>query len=127
MHPPRQLRASYPPGSLPPPNALDEITTQILAVSRSSSTAASSSTSTSWTHSWAATRARLFVFAREESMSAIGGHKRDKSESLSIIPMPAPSRPTLGVLGGATMSRQQHSMDSLYGDEESQGFSETLR
>ncbi|CAD6571711.1 MAG: hypothetical protein TREMPRED_000356 [Tremellales sp. Tagirdzhanova-0007] len=127
MHPPHQLRTSYPPGSLPPPNALDEITTQILAMSRPSPSAASSSTSTAWKHSWESTRARLFGIARAESMSAIGGHKRDKSESLTIIPIPASMQPKLSVLGGASMNRQQHSMDSLYGEENSQGFSETLR
>ena len=64
-------------------------------------------------------------------MSSIGGHKRDKSESLSIIPIPPPVAPPLRskitVLGGSQMSRQQHSMDSLYGDDEPKGFSETLR
>ena len=60
-------------------------------------------------------------------MSAIGGHKRDKSESLPIAPILMPVRPKLTVLGSMTMSRQQHSMDSLYGDEEPKGFSEALR
>ena len=60
-------------------------------------------------------------------MSAIGGHKREKSDSLPIIPIQAPVRPKLSVLGGAKMNRQQHSMDSLFGEEEPQTFSEALR
>ena len=38
-----------------------------------------------------------------------------------------PVRPKLRVLGGAKMSRQQHSMDSLYGDQEVGTMSEALR
>ena len=40
---------------------------------------------------------------------------------------PRPIRPKLRVLGGAKMSRQQHSMDSLYGDAEVGTMSEALR
>ena len=115
MHPPRSVSTAYPPGTLPPPHALDEITTQLVAAP--------------WRHSWKATRQRLFDVARKESMSAVGGHKRDKSESMVIAPMmmPPPARPKLSMSGSTTMSRQQHSMDLLFADEEPKGFGETLR
>lgn len=83
-----------------------------------------------WRHSWDATRRRLFDIARMESRKAVGGHRRDKSDS--IVPVltdkraGGPTRPSLIVLGGQGMSRQQHSMDSLLGDEE-QSISEAVR
>jgi len=121
MHPPRPLRTSYPPGSLPPASALDEITTQLLA------STTSASISSSWKHSSKSTRSRLFTIARKESMSAVGGHKREISESMSIVPISKPVRPKLTVLGSSNMKRQQHGMDSLYADDEPESFSETLR
>lgn len=59
----------------------------------------------------------------------MGGHQRDESEALVPIPIPLQrrlQRPRLAVLGGQGMSRQQHSMDSLYGEEE-QSISEAVR
>jgi hypothetical protein len=157
--------AAYPPGTLPPADALDHLTTQILyRVSRKTSLTSLSSTSSSssdetvtsdlsfsqdndndadadaddadtdtdtgsWRHSWSATRRRLFDIARLESREAVGGHQRDESEALVPIPIPLQrrlQRPKLAVLGGQGMSRQQHSMDSLYGEEE-QSISEAVR
>ncbi|WVF66143.1 hypothetical protein IAT40_000883 [Kwoniella sp. CBS 6097] len=157
-HPPRALRNAYPPGTLPPSGALDEITTQLIAhearksppistTHRSEYLSSSSSGSdftpiapiTSWRHSWASTRQKLFNLARKESMESTGGHRRKESDSMipSIsqiqVQEPAedakmkPTRPRLAVLGGQKMNRQQHSMDSLYGDEQPQTFSEALR
>ncbi|WWC66665.1 uncharacterized protein I206_100569 [Kwoniella pini CBS 10737] len=109
-HPPRALRTAYPPGTLPPPNAIDEITTHLIntetrkspsidsngftfSISALGSPSSSNSdgtpkcivtTSTGWRHSWDATRQRIFDLARKESMEAIGGHRRKISDS--IIP-----------------------------------------
>ncbi|OCF36175.1 hypothetical protein I316_02047 [Kwoniella heveanensis BCC8398] len=158
-HPPRALRTAYPPGTLPPPGALDEITTQLIShethkspplstMYRSEYMSSSSSSgsditpvgpTTSWRHSWSSTRQKLFNLARKESMESTGGHRRKESDSM--IPSmsqlqlqePAedakmkPTRPRVAVLGGQKMNRQQHSMDSLYGDEQPQTFSEALR
>ncbi|WVR03533.1 hypothetical protein IAU60_000525 [Kwoniella sp. DSM 27419] len=155
-HPPRALRHSYPPGTLPPPGALDEITTQLITTEmRRSPPAAHARSSTfflgssndsdsdntpigfpsAWRHSWDATRQRLFTVARKESMESTGGHRRKISDSIipSLAQLPVEdvkmraSRPRLAVLGGQSMNRQQHSMDSLYGDEQPQEISETLR
>ncbi|WVQ93771.1 hypothetical protein IAU59_000849 [Kwoniella sp. CBS 9459] len=160
-HPPRALRTAYPPGTLPPPGALDEITTQLishetrksppLATTHRSEYLPSSSSSeydltpvglvSTWRHSWASTRQKLFNLARKESMESTGGHRRKESDSMvpSLRQIQAqaheiaedakmkPTRPRLAVLGGQKMNRQQHSMDSLYGDEQPQTFSEALR
>ncbi|WVW81920.1 hypothetical protein I302_103923 [Kwoniella bestiolae CBS 10118] len=162
-HPPRALRTAYPPGTLPPPSALDEITTHLInsetrkspSIDNNGFTFSTTSntklvneditptgiipSSAKWKHSWQSTRQRLFDLARKESMHSIGGHRRQESDS--IIPLPAeekgdavmkPQRPRLAVLcaigsGGQKMNRQQHSMDSLYGDEKPQTFQEALR
>ncbi|WWD22461.1 hypothetical protein CI109_106952 [Kwoniella shandongensis] len=149
-HPPRPLRTSYPPGTLPPPGALDEITTQIITVEARKPSIASTSDDldeddqgiaslriSSWRHSWNATRQRLFTIARRESMESIGGHRRLPSDSIVPTDLPLPGaapqavmksqRPRLAVLGGSKMNRQQHSMDNLYGEEQPPAFSETLR
>ncbi|KAK8845508.1 hypothetical protein IAR55_006221 [Kwoniella newhampshirensis] len=148
-HPPRPLRTSYPPGTLPPSGALDEITAQIINVEARKSSFSPSVSLTSlddddvhavrcvsaWRHSLKATRQRLFTIARRESMESTGGHRRVPSDSIvpSNLPGGAPQavmkaqRPRLAVLGGSKMDRRQHSMDSLYGDEEPRAFSETLR
>jgi hypothetical protein len=83
----------------------------------------------SWRHSWSATRRRLFDIARLESREAVGGHQRDESEAfvpISISQQRRLQRPKLAVLGGQGMSRQQHSMDSIYGEEE-QSITEAVR
>nr|XP_018266804.1 uncharacterized protein I303_00782 [Kwoniella dejecticola CBS 10117]OBR88962.1 hypothetical protein I303_00782 [Kwoniella dejecticola CBS 10117] len=141
-HPPRALRNAYPPGTLPPPSAIDEITTHLIT-SEIPSTSSSDSDSTpkctiavssGWRHSWTSTRQRLFDLARKESMDAIGGHRRKISDSIippqedKVDAVMKPQRPRLAVLGGGQkMNRQQHSMDSLYGDEKPQTFQEALR
>lgn len=81
---------------------------------------------TKWRHNWATTRARLFRIARLESREAVGGHRRDNSESFVPVPAAKLTRPKLVVLGGQGMSRQQHSMDSIFGDE-APSISEALR
>ncbi len=128
-HPPRPLRSAYPPGSLPPPSAIDEIASQLI-------------TSPCWsaTRSWSMTRARVFQIARMDSAKLLGGARRQPeptvatlrtaplgSNGVNRVPINAPIRPKLAVLGGAKMNRQQHSMDSLYGDNEPGTFSEALR
>ena len=55
LHPYRPLSAPYPPGELPPPDVIDELTTQVLGYA------------SKWPHSWDATRKRLFDLALEES------------------------------------------------------------
>ncbi|WVQ62565.1 uncharacterized protein L199_000707 [Kwoniella botswanensis] len=168
-HPPRALRTAYPPGTLPPPSALDEITTHLInsetrkspSIDNDGFTFSASASAAGvnlsvnedmtptgivpqsgmrWKHTWHSTRQRLFNLARKESMESIGGHRRQESDS--IIPLPSqeergdavmkPQRPRLAVLcatgsGGQKMNRQQHSMDSLYGDEKPQTFQEALR
>ncbi|KAK4686205.1 hypothetical protein P7C73_g3927, partial [Tremellales sp. Uapishka_1] len=105
LHPPRPLATTYPPGSLPPPGAIDEIASQVLDRQET------------WIHSWTSIRQRLFDVARRASRESIGG-VREKDRK--------PARPTLSVLGQG-MSRQQHSMDGLLGDDLTVGFSEALR
>lgn len=113
------------------------MTTQILSrLSRSASVSSASSTDTEldidmdeeditptpkpagWSHSWSATRARLFRIARLESREALGGHTRNNSESMVPVPKEKLVRPKLVVLGSAGMSRQQHSMDNILGSNE---------
>lgn len=155
-HPPRPLSTTFPPGTLPPPGAIDELTSQLIALE-------SQAPKRKWRHGWTATRERIFTIARRESMRAVGGHRRLPSESRiltstnntasatnnagSLAPLnvdassagtptlsnggdfgeaPPTVRPKLSVLGG-NVSRQQHSMDSLYGDAEPQTFEEALR
>ncbi|ORY34200.1 hypothetical protein BCR39DRAFT_596906 [Naematelia encephala] len=95
---------TYPPGSLPPASVLDKMTSELIA-------------RPGWQHAWTQTRARLFLIARQETM----GHAQHPAGGIT--------RPKLAVLGGRGMSRQMHSMDSLYGDddEEAGGFGEALR
>jgi hypothetical protein len=147
----------YPPGTLPPPHALDRLTTQIISrVSSKSSLVSSSSIDSiatevdeddidadidietgselpigeeqgNWRHSWSATRKRLFDIAMLESREAVGGHRRDPSESL--VPFPRSrglQRPKLAILRGQGMGRHQHSMESLHGDVE-QSITEAVR
>lgn len=129
---------AYPPGTLPPSDLLDSMTTQILSrLSRSSSISSLSSASSSdsdtdmdsddtitlkrtsgWSHSWSATRARLFRIARLESREALGGHTRNKSESMVPVIMDNLVLPKGAVIGGASMSRQLNSMENIHGAEQ---------
>lgn len=117
-NPPRPLRHAFPPESLPPPEALDEITAQIVS-------------SPDWPldRSASLTRARLLELARKRVADYQTGRKRDP---LVVLPdskagmAKKPVRPRLGQASFG-MSRQQHSMDSLYGDNEAGTFSEALR
>ncbi|WRT63731.1 uncharacterized protein IL334_000654 [Kwoniella shivajii] len=109
-HPPRALRTAYPPGTLPPPDALDEITNHLInSETRKSPTTtrnqlglgttsyngsenlngdgvdtSNGKVTLKWKHSWNETRQKLFNLARQESMESIGGHRRKESDS--IIP-----------------------------------------
>lgn len=114
------------------------MTTQILSrLSRSSSISSLSSASSSdsdtdmdsddtitlkrtsgWSHSWSATRARLFRIARLESREALGGHTRNKSESMVPVIMDNLVLPKGAVIGGASMSRQLNSMENIHGAEQ---------
>ena len=83
MHPFRPLPMTYPPGELPPPNAIDELTSQVLAFAFRQSPKRNSHdrphTSDppadpelghgreGWNHSWDATRRKLFELALAES------------------------------------------------------------
>ncbi|WVQ80276.1 hypothetical protein IAT38_002381 [Cryptococcus sp. DSM 104549] len=143
-HPPRALATSYPPGTLPPPGALDEITSQLIdAQARKSSPVESPESEDpsiialpTWRHSWKATRQRLFTIARLESIESTGGHRRQKSDSIvppeagdAVMTSEKPKWMALGAVdGGFSMNRRQNnSMDSLYGDSKPDGFSEALR
>ena len=127
-HPPRPLRHNYPPHSLPPPEALEELLLQIRI-------------SPQWpnNHSSMQTRARLLELARQRVAEYQSGPKRAPK---AVYPMLS-SRPSLSgsgqqrgqwafmnnarTSGGFGMSRQGNSMDSLYGDTEPATFSEALR
>lgn len=124
-HPPRPIRTAYPPGSLPPPNAIDELTSLIL-------------TSPAWPshRSFSTTRSRIFDLARKTSAQVLGGpRKREIKEGINMNTgficnggrLGKLQRPKLTVLGSANTNRQQHSMDSLYGDSEPGAISEALR
>lgn len=78
------LSTAFPPSTLPPSSALDEITSQILHFHRPPSSTAPQTSKHSrtrslsaapWVHSFAETRARLFDLARKE---AIGGAREDR-------------------------------------------------
>jgi hypothetical protein len=76
MHPFRPLSVHYPPGELPPPNAIDELTTQILNFAfRSSPT---THMHEGWLHAWNATRRKLFKLALAESK--FGGDVVERKE-----------------------------------------------
>ncbi|ORX39405.1 hypothetical protein BD324DRAFT_649480 [Kockovaella imperatae] len=80
VHPFRPLSQSFPPGDLPPPHVIDELTNQILAYAfRTSPTKRASGESENttdfrtegWTHSWEATRKKMFDIALSESKGEI--------------------------------------------------------
>ncbi|KAL7418814.1 hypothetical protein Q5752_006498 [Cryptotrichosporon argae] len=127
LHPPRPIRTAYPPGTLPPPGALDEITSQLVATEMAKGV---------WRHSWRATRDRVFAIARQESMDSVGGLARPRlAAHTRSEPATSTSTDAAGTglaerlaLGGFAMNRQQHSMDSLYGDDApAAGLSEAMR
>ncbi|ODN76123.1 hypothetical protein, variant [Cryptococcus amylolentus CBS 6039] len=118
-HPPQPLGLKYPPTVLLPSAALDVITSQIVATH-------SRIDSSPWKHSWNATRQRLFAIARRESLQAVGGHRRLKSDS--IIPQLRGVNDGITSWGSLEMNRRQnHSMDSLLGDDAPREISEALR
>ncbi|OXG30215.1 hypothetical protein C367_01890 [Cryptococcus neoformans Ze90-1] len=133
--PPRPLNIAYPPSALPPPAALDEITSQVLETqSRKDLPTSSRSPKSFWHHTWKSTRQRLFLIARRESMSAIGGHRRQKSDS--VIPavkkqenakLKDGKRSLIDLKAGRVGRHQNDSMDSLFGNEQPGELSETLR
>lgn len=135
MHPPHPLNIAYPPSALPPPAALDKITSQVIeSQSRKDLSSSASSPKSFWHHTWRSTRQRLFLIARQESMSAIGGHRRQKSDS--VIPavkkeetakLKEGKRSLNDLKGGRVGRHQNDSMDSLFGNEQPGELSETLR
>ena len=67
-NPLRPLSTAYPPSTLPPPQALDELTNQILTIAMNASpNRKRGTTSQEWPHSWSETRSRLFQIALKES------------------------------------------------------------
>lgn len=136
-HPPRPLKNAYPPDSLPPPVAIEEIALQLLLHPQ-------------WpaSHGLVATRARVLELARKNVTEY---HQGPKREYVPIMPAAAATaagragsalamgpalakramRPklTVGAAGPGSlgMNRQADSMDSLYGDAEPGTFSEALR
>ena len=76
MHPFRALSQHYPPGDLPPPNAIDELTNQILTFAFRSSPARHKQEG--WTHTWDATRRKLFELALANSK--FGGDAAERKE-----------------------------------------------
>lgn len=135
MHPPHPLNIAYPHSALPPPAALDKITSQVIeSQSRKDLSSSASSPKSFWHHTWRSTRQRLFLIARQESMSAIGGHRRQKSDS--VIPavkkeetakLKEGKRSLNNLKGGRVGRHQNDSMDSLFGNEQPGELSETLR
>jgi len=134
-HPPRPLKNTYPPDSLPPPAAIQEIALQILLHPQ-------------WptSHGLAPTRTRVLELARRNVTEYHQGPKREYVPIMPVAPGragPAPAvgmgpalakrtmRPKLTVgatgPGSLSMNRQADSMDSLYGDAEPGTFSEALR
>nr|XP_031861629.1 uncharacterized protein CI109_002859 [Kwoniella shandongensis]KAA5528701.1 hypothetical protein CI109_002859 [Kwoniella shandongensis] len=73
IHPFRPISTHYPPGELPPPNVIDELTNQIINYafrgnqSERQSSPTSDCSNDGWTHSWDATRKKLFDTALAES------------------------------------------------------------
>ncbi|WVN91013.1 uncharacterized protein L203_106259 [Cryptococcus depauperatus CBS 7841] len=124
VHPPYPLDVKYVPFTLPPPAALDEITTQVFQ-NRSRNRSPTSPTKRAWKHSWKATRQRLFQIARAESLAAVGGHRRRKSDS--VVPAPGQLEKKGQHSGPRLNKHLNDSMDSLFGDEQPGRFSETLR
>lgn len=118
----------FAPGELPPPGVVEDLAKQVLYTE--------ARRGNKWTHDHVHTRERLFALALAESRTSIGGHRRTESESIipSLVssraqpqPIARPQRPALAVLGGHGMSRQQHSMDSLYGDSDAEQTIETAQ
>jgi hypothetical protein len=69
-----------------------------------------------WPHSWSATRKRLFEIARLESRAAVGGHRRNQSES--IVPIMADKLNMPHITFGPSNTRQLGgSFDGAYGDK----------
>lgn len=67
-NPLRPLTTAFPPWTLPPPQALDELTNQILTIAMNASPNRKKGTvAKEWPHSWSATRSRLFQIALKES------------------------------------------------------------
>lgn len=88
LHPFRPLSTPYPPGELPPPNVLDELTHQIVKYAYRPSPMKRSSRSKvhpkphphedGWTHTWDATRRKVFRLALAESQHAHGMDAEDR-------------------------------------------------
>lgn len=135
LRPPRRLNIAYPPSALPPPAALDEITSQVIeSQSRKDPSSSSRSPKSFWHHTWRSTRQRLFLIARRESMSAIGGHRRQKSDSVipavkrqENIKLKEGKESLIALKGGRVGRHQNDSMDSLFGNEQPGKLSEALR
>ncbi|WWC95206.1 hypothetical protein V866_002062 [Kwoniella sp. B9012] len=96
IHPFRPVSTSYPPGELPPPKVLDELTNQILnyafrhSCSSSSPDGVDPSSSPQrglsekkWKHSWDATHKKLFEIALNESKSAFGFDNIEEKKKLT--------------------------------------------
>jgi hypothetical protein len=69
MHPFRALTKHYPPGELPPPIIIDELTSQILAFAFRPFAGKEPAVdgSQGWKHSWSDTRKKLFESALAQS------------------------------------------------------------
>lgn len=76
MHPFRPLSVHYPPGELPPPNAIDELTSQILTYAFR--TSPNKHNHEGWTHAWHSTRRKVFELALAESK--FGGDVVERKE-----------------------------------------------
>lgn len=68
-----------------------------------------------WPHTWSATRDRLFEIARLESRAAVGGHRRNQSES--IVPVSVDKRNMPQISFGVPNTRSAGSYDGTYGDK----------
>ncbi|KAK4689218.1 hypothetical protein P7C73_g875, partial [Tremellales sp. Uapishka_1] len=95
----RPLSTSFPPGTLPPPVALDELTNQVLAhpFRASGSPIRPSSSPTSgetekWPHGWSATRLKLVEIALRESKGGIEAAERARMTRAEKLARPGLKR-----------------------------------
>ena len=61
------MQTSFPPGELPPPDIIDELTNQVLTFAFRSSPAKGRNKEEGWNHSWDVTRRKLFELALADS------------------------------------------------------------
>jgi hypothetical protein len=100
-HPFRPLKHPYPPGELPPAEALDDLTHQLVKYAYRPSpvkkhsrakTPPPQANEDGWTHTWEATRRKLFRFALAESQVAHGAPEDRKAPRNERVQRPGLKR-----------------------------------